>query len=75
MNDPTNPLLPVTYDIVWSVVTVLVIVLFVISLTSIALTAKRLTVSQALVWSLVVIFVPIIGARGVVRNRPPISER
>lgn len=62
MDEPPNLIMPVTYDVVWSVVVVLVIVLVATSLISIARSAKGLTASQALVWALLIIFVPIIGA-------------
>lgn len=62
MNERPNFLIPATYDVVSSVGVVLVIVLLVTSLISIARTAQSLTASRALVWALLVILVPIIGA-------------
>ncbi|MGP6172467.1 PLD nuclease N-terminal domain-containing protein [Microbacterium sp. A196] len=56
-----NPLLPAAYDITWSVAVVAVLLLMVIALISIARTAKRITSPQALIWTLVAIFVPLVG--------------
>lgn len=56
-----NPLLPAAYDTAWSVAVVVVLLLMVIALISITRTAKRITSPQALIWTLVVIFVPLIG--------------
>jgi hypothetical protein len=56
-----NPLLPAAYDITWSVAVVAVLLLMVIALISIARTAKRVTSWQSLIWTLVAIFVPIVG--------------
>lgn len=61
MGDPTNPLLPAGYDIAWTVGSVLLIALLVVALVSMARSATRLTATNALVWTLVVIFVPIVG--------------
>ena len=56
-----NPLLPAAYDIAWSVTAVAMLLLVVVVLFSIARTAELITSSQALIWTLVVIFVPIVG--------------
>jgi hypothetical protein len=56
-----NPLIPAAYDVVWSVVALLVIVLTIVALVTLSLLAKRLTSAQALVWTLVVLFVPLVG--------------
>ena len=61
MGSVENPLLPTTYDIVWTVVFALGVVLALLALVSIARIAKRLTSTQALIWTLVVIFVPVLG--------------
>lgn len=61
MGDSANPLLPAGYDIAWTVVSVLVIALLIVALVSMARTAKRLTSTQALIWALVTIFVPVVG--------------
>lgn len=56
-----NPLLPAAQDITWFVTVVVVLALMVIALISIARTANRVTSAQALVWTLVAIFVPLVG--------------
>ncbi|TDW29874.1 PLDc N-terminal domain-containing protein [Cryobacterium psychrophilum] len=61
MGSSINPIIPVGYDIAWTMVSVLVIALIVVALFSIARTAKRLTSTQALIWVLVTIFVPVLG--------------
>ena len=61
MPDVANPLIPAWYDIVWSAAVVAVLVLLVISLISLARTARSLSPSQSLVWTLVAIFVPVLG--------------
>jgi len=68
MGDPLNPLLPTGSDIAWTALVILPIALVVVALVSIAQTAQRLTSTaqrltstQALVWSLVTIFVPVVG--------------
>jgi len=61
MGDFINPIIPTGYDIAWTMVSLLVIALVVVALVSMARTAKRLTSTQALVWALVTIFVPVVG--------------
>lgn len=61
MDDSMNPILPTGYDIAWTMVLFLVIALIVVALVSLARTAKRLTSTQALIWALVTILVPVIG--------------
>lgn len=56
-----NPLLPATYDITWSVTVVVVLALMVVALISIARTANRVTSAHALIWTIVAIFVPLVG--------------
>ncbi|WP_214467006.1 PLDc N-terminal domain-containing protein [Microbacterium flavescens] len=56
-----NPLIPAAYDVVWSVVALLIIVLTIVALVTLSRLAKRLTSAQALVWTLVVLFVPLVG--------------
>lgn len=56
-----NPLLPAAYDITWSVTVVVVLALMIIALISIARTANRITSSQALIWTLATIFLPLVG--------------
>tara|TARA_R110002020_G_scaffold203551_6_gene407327 strand:+ start:2950 stop:3192 length:243 start_codon:yes stop_codon:yes gene_type:complete len=60
--DEQNPLIPAGYDIAWSIVTVAAIVLIVVALISLARSAQRLTSLQALIWVLVVLFVPVLGS-------------
>ena len=57
-----NPLLPAGYDIAWSVVSVVVIALAVFALVVLARSAQRLTSWQALGWTLVILFVPVLGS-------------
>jgi len=57
-----NPLLPAVYDITWSAIVIIVLSLMVIALISIARAAKQITSSQALVWTLVAIFIPLVGS-------------
>lgn len=61
MSAEHNPLLPAGYDIVWSVVTVIVIALTIVALVMLARSAKHLTGAQALGWTAVVLFVPVLG--------------
>lgn len=60
--DEQNPLIPAGYDIAWSIVAVAAIVLIVVALISLARSAQRLTSLQALIWVLVVLFVPVLGS-------------
>lgn len=62
MGDPTNPLVPAGFDIVWSVLLAIGLVLAVVALISIARAAKRLSASQSLLWTLLVLFLPIVGS-------------
>lgn len=61
MPERANPLIPAAYDLVWSSITLLMLVLLVVCLISLARNARLLTSGQALVWTLVAIFVPIVG--------------
>lgn len=61
MPDLSNPLLPAAYDIAWSLIAVVLVGLAVVALVSIARAAKRLTSGQALIWVLLVLFVPVAG--------------
>ena len=56
-----NPLVPAGYDIVWSIVAIVVFALMVTALVLLARNARWLTAAQALVWTLLIIFVPVIG--------------
>ncbi len=62
MSAEHNPLIPAGYDIAWSVVTVVVIGLAIAALVVLARSAKRLTTPQALGWTLVILFVPVVGS-------------
>ncbi|WP_413354206.1 PLDc N-terminal domain-containing protein [Microbacterium sp. 1P06AB] len=59
--DTVNPLLPAGYDIVWSVVALMAAVLAIVALVSLTRSARRLTSTQALLWVLVVLLVPVAG--------------
>ena len=56
-----NPLLPASYDIIWSIVVVAVLALMLTALWQI-LRAKSLTGVDAIVWVLVVLAMPVLGA-------------
>lgn len=56
-----NPLLPTAYDIVWSGMWIAAVLLMVLALVSLTRHAKRLTGWQALGWTLLTIFVPLVG--------------
>lgn len=56
-----NPLVPAAYDLWWSIALVVIVILLVASLVSLARASKSLTPNQALVWTLVAIFVPVAG--------------
>ncbi len=56
-----NPLFPTGYDVVWSVIAVVVLGLSIVALVSLSRAARRLTSFQALIWVLVVLFVPVLG--------------
>jgi uncharacterized membrane protein len=61
MPDPSNPLIPTGYDVVWTTTAVIVPLLLVIALVSLARAARRLTPTQSLAWTLVAILVPVLG--------------
>lgn len=61
MGDSINPLLPARYDIAWAAIVMLLVALVVVALVSIAHTAQRLTSTQAMVWTLLAMFVPVVG--------------
>jgi hypothetical protein len=61
VGDEHNPLVPGGYDIAWSVVAVLLIALTVVALISLARSAARVSRTQALVWTLIVLIVPVVG--------------
>jgi hypothetical protein len=57
-----NPLIPTGYDILWSVVALVLFALVVAALISLVRNARALTTVQALVWTLLVLFVPLFGS-------------
>lgn len=61
MSDPISPLLPTYYDIMWSVGTVAILIMLVVALISIGRRSKLLSATQALIWTLLVIFLPLVG--------------
>lgn len=62
MSAEHNPLIPAGYDIVWSVVSVVVIALAVLALVSLARSARRLSTWQTLGWTLAILFAPVLGS-------------
>lgn len=60
--DAANPLLPAAYDIAWSVIVALVMVLTVVALTVLVRSARQLTAGWALAWALFILFVPVVGS-------------
>ena len=61
MGEDPNPLIPAPYDIVWTIVTIAAFTLMIVALVSIARASKRLTPMLALIWTLVALFVPVVG--------------
>ncbi len=61
MDANPNPLMSTGYDVVWIAFVACVVVLIAIALVSIRRNRQSLTSWQALIWGLVVIFVPIFG--------------
>lgn len=56
-----NPLLPASYDLIWSGVVVVVLALMVTALWQ-ALRSKAHTGGQQLMWALVIVVAPVVGA-------------
>lgn len=56
-----NPLIPAGYDIAWSLVAFVTFALTVVAIVSLMRIARRLTTTQAVVWVVVVVFVPLVG--------------
>ncbi|MBA8816387.1 hypothetical protein FHX48_001460 [Microbacterium halimionae] len=56
-----NPLIPAAYDLWWSGAVVLVLVSLIAALVSISRTRDSASPGHALMWTLLAIFVPIIG--------------
>lgn len=61
MDTEMNPLIPAGYDIAWSMVAALAIALTIVALISLARSARRLSMRQALVWTVLVLAVPVLG--------------
>jgi hypothetical protein len=61
MSDEHNPLIPVGYDVVWSLITVVVIALAIVALITLARAAKHLSGRQALGWTAFALLVPVLG--------------
>ena len=61
MDAEMNPLIPAGYDIAWSMVAALAIALTIVALISLARSARRLSMRQALVWTVLVLAVPVLG--------------
>ncbi len=60
--DAHNPLVPAAYDLAWSGLAAVALVLTVVALVSLARRARTLGGGQALVWVLIVLFVPLLGS-------------
>lgn len=56
-----NPVLPASYDIAWSAISVVVFALMLVALVSVARSAKKLTATQSLTWIVLIIFLPLLG--------------
>jgi hypothetical protein len=56
-----NPLIPPVYDIVWSVVTAVSVVLIVIAIVSLGRRASQLSPVLALAWAALNLVVPVLG--------------
>lgn len=56
-----NPLIPAGYDIAWSIVAIFAVALVIVAIISLARAARHLTVIVGMVWTLVVLLVPVIG--------------
>lgn len=59
--DVHNPLIPTGYDIAWSSVAVLTLGLLIAAMVSLVRAARRLTGTQALLWTVIILFVPVVG--------------
>lgn len=60
--DAANHLLPAAYDIAWSVTMALVMVLTVVALIVLVRSARQLAAGWALIWTLLILFVPVVGS-------------
>lgn len=61
MSSSGNPLIPAGYDIAWSVFAFVVFALMILAVISLARSAKQLTAIATLAWTLVVLFIPVLG--------------
>lgn len=60
--DAANHLLPAASDIAWSVIMALVMVLTIVALIVLVRSARQLAAGWALIWTLLILFVPIVGS-------------
>lgn len=67
--ETVNPLLPTSYDVMWTVVMVAVLVLSIAALVQV-LRSKALSGIAALVWVLVILALPVLGSIGWFVLRP-----
>lgn len=56
-----NPLMPATYDLVWSAVALVAFGLAVWAIASLSRRARHLPSSTVLTWALVIVVVPVLG--------------
>jgi hypothetical protein len=61
MGDVANPVIPVWFDLIWSTVAAIAIVLAIGALITLARNARRLSPNLALIWTLVILLVPVLG--------------
>ena len=59
--DP-NPLVPNAYDVMWAAALLTPIALSIVALVSVARSHASLTAAQILVWLLLILFIPLLGA-------------
>ena len=57
-----NPLVPTAYDVVWSAVMLVPLVLAIAALVSLARSRASLTATQTLGWVLLILLIPLLGA-------------
>lgn len=62
MSDAQNPLVPAGYDIMWSTITALALALTVVALISLTRSARGLGPTRAIIWTLLILCLPILGA-------------
>lgn len=71
-----SPLLPTSYDTWWTIACTVVAVLAVVALVTLARKSRRLTATQALGWTLLALFVPVIGPIAwLTIGRPNITDK